>query len=569
MSSQTISTPQIALGALPIAAALVRQSDGIIVGRNSAFDRLFAEVPETAISAMVLSTDPDQPAKPWWDICPSISRGLWQRILSDREPPHVETTIGARPIELVHVRQSSDIVAVFGIDLTTLRRTERELQIRTEELEEVARFPDLNPGTLLRMDRDANVLLANIAAREVFGDSLVGRCWRDVCSAVNLEVWRRILDGTEIISIETNIGELEFVFQHRNDPHSGMVFCFGTDVTSRRQAERTLRQSEKMATLGTLAAGIAHELNNPAAATRRAADQLQEAFGRLEQAQLLRDRVTFSEVGREILERVAHTALNAAKKPSALDPMARSDLEGQVEKWLEARAFVDSWELAPALVSAGLDPKALDEIAAKLQDEALVAAVSWIGAAFPVYSLTYEIGNGTARISEIVGALKGYSYLGQAPVQEINLQEGIDNTLIILRSKLKQGIAVKREYAPNLPRIMAHGSELNQVWTNILDNAADALGGKGTITIRTRVSDPWAIVEIEDDGPGIPQEIQSRIFDPFFTTKELGKGTGLGLSTTYTIVRSKHQGAIDVESRPGMTRFTVKLPLTHTTGEMG
>jgi len=178
-----------------------------------------------------------------------------------------------------------------------------------------------------------------------------------------------------------------------------------------------------------------------------------------------------------------------------------------------------------------------------------------------VHQLLYEIGQGSARISEIVRALKSYSYLGQAPVQWIDLHEGLDNTLVILRNKLKAGIEVHRDYAADMPSVHAFGSELNQVWTNLLDNAADAMDGKGTLTIRTRRQDPWAVVEIEDNGPGIPPALQSRIFDPFFTTKAPGKGTGLGLSTSYSIVTDKHHGRIDVESRPGMTRFTVRLPI--------
>jgi signal transduction histidine kinase len=178
-----------------------------------------------------------------------------------------------------------------------------------------------------------------------------------------------------------------------------------------------------------------------------------------------------------------------------------------------------------------------------------------------VYTLLNEIGQGSTRISEIVGALKSYSYLGQAPVQSVNIHEGIDNTLVILRNKLKTGITVHREYDLNLRPIVAYGSELNQVWTNLLDNAADALNGKGEIIIRTKHSEKSVQVEIEDNGPGIPKEIQSRIFDPFFTTKELGKGTGLGLSTSYSIIVEKHNGEISIESKPGQTCFTIVLPI--------
>ena len=178
-----------------------------------------------------------------------------------------------------------------------------------------------------------------------------------------------------------------------------------------------------------------------------------------------------------------------------------------------------------------------------------------------MHSLLHEINEGSSRISEIVVALKNYSFLGQAPVQQVDIHEGINNTLVILRSKLKMGIRVQCEYAADLPKIVAYGSELNQVWTNILDNAIDALKGEGQITIRTKRENSGIAVEIEDNGPGIPTEIQSRIFDPFFTTKQPGKGTGLGLSTSYGIVTEKHGGQLLVESRPGCTKFIIKLPI--------
>jgi signal transduction histidine kinase len=184
----------------------------------------------------------------------------------------------------------------------------------------------------------------------------------------------------------------------------------------------------------------------------------------------------------------------------------------------------------------------------------------WSASLYPAYALMFEIGQGSARISEIVGALKSYSYLGQAPVQSVDVHDGLDNTLVILRNKLRLGITVRREYGNHLPRVQAHGSELNQVWTNLINNAIDALGGSGTITIRTRRRDGWAVVEIEDDGPGIPEDIQPRIFDPFFTTKAPGEGTGLGLSTSYSIVTEKHRGELRVESHPGFTCFSVRLP---------
>ncbi len=201
-------------------------------------------------------------------------------------------------------------------------------------------------------------------------------------------------------------------------------------------------------------------------------------------------------------------------------------------------------------------------MATALDGDALQTGLTWATSAYPVYALLRAIGQGSARISEIVRALKSYSYLGQAPLQEVDLRDGLENTLVLLGNKVKQGVTVKREYSPDLPAVPAYGSELNQVWTNLLDNAIDAMGSKGTITIRTRRRDGWAVVEIEDDGPGIPTTIQPKIFDPFFSTKPPGKGTGLGLSISHSIITDKHKGTIAVESRPGSTRFTIGLPLT-------
>ena len=198
---------------------------------------------------------------------------------------------------------------------------------------------------------------------------------------------------------------------------------------------------------------------------------------------------------------------------------------------------------------------------AEFSPSQFAVVIDWLNCTYMIYSLLEEVGQGAGRISEIVKALKSYSYLDQAPVQAVDLHEGLDNTLVVLRSKLKPGVTVHRDYASDLPHIEAYGSELNQVWTNLIDNAIDAMNGQGEVTLRTRHDDQWAIVEIEDNGPGIPEEILPKLFDPFSTTKPPGQGTGLGLNICHNIVVQKHKGRIDVHSQPGETRFEVRLPL--------
>jgi PAS domain S-box-containing protein len=317
-----------------------------------------------------------------------------------------------------------------------------------------------------------------------------------------------------------------------------------------------LIMQEKMASLGKLSAGMAHELNNPAAAAQRGAAQLQATFSKWMSLQMRMDEKQIEKV----LE-LDEIAKERARQPVELNALNRSDREAALEQWLQERNIDTTGDLVPALVSFGYDQQDLEELAKCFTAPQFAVVIDWLSFKFAIYSLVGEISIGTGRIAELVKALKTYTYMDQAPVQSVDVREGLDNTLIILHNKLKRGVTVVREYAEDLPVIQAYAGELNQVWTNIIDNAIDAMNGEGTLIVRARQEDHWVVVEIEDNGPGIPAETQSKIFDPFFTTKGPGKGTGLGLNISRNLIVQKHKGQMSVKSKPGSTCFSIRLPM--------
>lgn len=328
-----------------------------------------------------------------------------------------------------------------------------------------------------------------------------------------------------------------------------------------QETQNQLIMQEKMASLGKLSAGMAHELNNPASAAQRSAEQLQAIFCQLREAYLKISELDLDKEQLEHLKTLGKLARERSREPDNMDALTRSDAESDLESWLDNQGIENAWQSAPVLVSIGYDQSSIGALQEAFTANQFPALVEWLSCTYAIHTLLSEISLGTARIVEIVKALKTYTFMDQAPLQSVNVHEGLDNTLIILKNKLKKGISVHREYAVNLPDISAFGGELNQVWTNIIDNAIDAMEGRGVLLLRTRRENPWVVVEIEDNGPGIPSEIQSKVFDPFFTTKAPGEGTGLGLNISRNLVVQKHKGQIFVTSEPGKTRFTVRLPL--------
>ncbi len=325
-----------------------------------------------------------------------------------------------------------------------------------------------------------------------------------------------------------------------------------------RESTRIEQQRDRLAALGKLSAGLAHELNNPASAAKRAASQLRASLKQIKNASQELGTRDLTAAQKAEIEKVENWLLQTNEPP--LDVLTVSTLEDQLEAVLSSHGQNDLWQLAANLARKGARPELLVSLFASIDPDTARAALFRISASLEVAGLLNEIENSASRISDLVHAIKEYTYMDQAPVQNVDVVKSLETTLTILNHKLKRGVEVEREYQPLPLLVDSFGSELNQVWTNIIDNAIDAMHGQGKLRVRTYRDDTCVVVEIGDNGPGIPSDIQPHIFEPFFTTKGIGEGTGLGLDTAQRIVK-KHRGSIQVSSQPGDTRFQILLPL--------
>jgi signal transduction histidine kinase len=325
---------------------------------------------------------------------------------------------------------------------------------------------------------------------------------------------------------------------------------------------QAIGQRERLLALGSLSAGLTHELNNPAAAAVRATAALRERVAGMRHKLGMIAAGSWDRTTLVTLIRLQEEAADRVPKAQALTSLEASDREDAIADWLEEHGCRDAWQLAPTFVAAGLDTDWLDHVEAAVDPDTLDSALRWLNYTVDTELLMNEIEDSTTRVSTLVGAAKQYSQLDRAPYQVIDVHELLDSTLLMLSGKIPPEITVVKDYDRGLPQIPAYAGELNQVWTNLIDNAVSAMGGTGVLTVRTGLDREFVFVEFGDTGAGIPPEIRNRIFEPFFTTKAVGEGTGLGLDITWRIVVNKHHGDITVKSVPGDTRFRVRLPVT-------
>lgn len=460
----------------------------------------------------------------------------------------------------VDVAGETLLVVVLN-DVEERRQLEDSLADTAVELAMTSGFPEMNPGPVYRLDKRGSVILANAPARLVFGrDRVEGRSWLELCPGMTDEFWRSVLESNDAVALEAQVDREAYVFTHTYDREHDYVFVHGTDLTRQRAAEQALRESERMAAVGTLAAGIAHEMNNPSAAAQRCAEQLGAVVRQFAATQMNIQKLNLTPDQRERMDAIDRRMQALPGADILADAAMLSGMEAEIEDWLEDAGIEEAWTIAADLAESRLTPADLDEMREGFGGESLPHLLPWVAETYLIYSLADEIRNCSNRVAGLVATLKDYTYLDQAPVQSVNVGAGLEQATELMQSRIGPGVEVVCEFDPDLPSIDAYGGELNQVWSHLIANALDALNGQGRLILRAMGSEEGVRVEVEDNGTGIAADIQARVFDPFFTTRPPGGGQGLGLTTSQNIIVEKHRGTIELESVPGRTVFSVKLP---------
>jgi PAS domain S-box-containing protein len=457
-------------------------------------------------------------------------------------------------------------------DITLLKSSQKEL----EKLSVIA---SKTSNGIVILNAECNIEWINQGFTMLTGyrmDEISGHAFKDFLTPEKLNFGDENFLARELSQNHTISDEIRLKTKHKNDllllinispildyelnPENYIVVL--TDITTQRKVEEELRQAEKMAALGKLSAGLAHELNNPAAAATSAAGKLDAELENLETLSFKLYRFHIDEKTISSIQKWFESIYNREPNPDKLSSLELSDIEDDIWDWLESYHVEDSWLIASSMSEMGITIADLDRLFSLCNQEAIPVIIHWIYRILNIKEFADIVKKSTKSISELVNVVKSYSFMDQATIQHIDIHQGIEDTLKILGHKIKKGITINRIYDQTLPKIKVNGNELNQVWTNLIDNAIDATDNIGDITIRTFRKEDFINVEIEDNGPGIPEKIKSRIFDPFFTTKDVGKGTGLGLDISQRIINNQCKGKIDVESNPGRTVFSVQLPVT-------
>ena len=480
------------------------------------------------------------------------------------------------------VERNGELVGCVVTFMDISARIEAEAEKRKAD-ELIRLLMDSTGEGIYGVDLDGNCMFANPASARILGfestDELLGEHMHNLvhhtrpngdpypveeCQIYQALSLRKGVHVDDEIMIKADGGKFPAEYWsyplERDGEVVGCVVTF-VNITDRRLIEEEMRQTEKIAAIGKLAAGLAHELNNPAAAATRASSQLIGALGDLNSATIVLSRSGIIDELWDSIEVLSREFEERSANAIELSPMDASDREYEITTWLEDRGIEDAWDIAPILVTVGFEISELDALAGTLPDESVGPVLQWLCRSAALRELAGVVDSSARAISELIETVKRYTVMDQAVVQYVDVHEGLENSLSILKSQLAQGVEVVREFDNDLPQVEVPAGELNQVWSNLIENAIEAMQGRGKITLRTFRSDMNIAVEICDDGPGIPDEIRSQIFDPFFTTKDVGEGTGLGLDVVRRIVTSRCGGAIDFRSVPGDTAFTVSLPI--------